>query len=378
MNNSLCRTTGIDDPSAVQPLPEIDSLFVILGQSHQVLTISDDMIRRFGVAECSKYFGLRLGEPFEGEYPNPGNGSYGHDAERTNNKCRGAIAQALRESDFCQTERAITLHMVANTNNENIVLGVKAHPILIGGQKVLLLSFRDRTQELQTLSAERNLLHDLNNHLSSISIIFEMFTANLTGRERNLAANGLMVARHMASEIAVHQAQSHGGSTALFDLPIVVIDLLDEVKTMASTHPAAADRLITISLDKCADGNLRVNGRVLLGRILINMVVNACEATAPGGIVRLSATRRDDRVELSVWNREQMPPDAQRRVFRRHFSSKGGPSRGIGTWSMKELGERLLGGKVSFTSTKLDGTTFLINIPLSTTGTSPSKKHGEA
>jgi sensor histidine kinase regulating citrate/malate metabolism len=49
-------------------------------------------------------------------------------------------------------------------------------------------------------------------------------------------------------------------------------------------------------------------------------------------------------------------------LFQRSFSTKG-EGRGLGTYSIKLLTERILNGKVSFTSSMDDGTTFRVLIP---------------
>jgi sensor histidine kinase regulating citrate/malate metabolism len=43
-----------------------------------------------------------------------------------------------------------------------------------------------------------------------------------------------------------------------------------------------------------------------------------------------------------------MPLEVRHQVFRRYFSTKAASGRGIGTWSVKLLTERYLGGTVSF------------------------------
>jgi sensor histidine kinase regulating citrate/malate metabolism len=52
-----------------------------------------------------------------------------------------------------------------------------------------------------------------------------------------------------------------------------------------------------------------------------------------------------------------MPPEVQLQIFQRSFSTKG-KGRGVGTYSMKLLTERYLGGKLAFTSAAGEGTTF--------------------
>ena len=51
------------------------------------------------------------------------------------------------------------------------------------------------------------------------------------------------------------------------------------------------------------------------------------------------------------------PVDAQLQIFQRSFSTKGS-GRGVGTYSIKLLGEQYLRGRVGFTSSETDGTAF--------------------
>ena len=52
------------------------------------------------------------------------------------------------------------------------------------------------------------------------------------------------------------------------------------------------------------------------------------------------------------------------RIFQRNFSTKAEAGRGIGTYSMKLLGEDVLGGEVGFTSSEKDGTVFRLLHPI--------------
>jgi signal transduction histidine kinase len=59
-----------------------------------------------------------------------------------------------------------------------------------------------------------------------------------------------------------------------------------------------------------------------------------------------------------------MPREIAMRVFQRHFTTKQGTGRGLGTYAMKLLGERHLGGTVDFESDAASGTVFRIALPL--------------
>ncbi len=101
----------------------------------------------------------------------------------------------------------------------------------------------------------------------------------------------------------------------------------------------------------------------LLARILTNMLKNAFEACPPGGQVRLSVRAPGSVTRFEVHNPGAIPAAVVPRIFQRHFSTKAGAGRGEGTWSMKSLGERLLGGRVGFDTSRFAGTTFWFELP---------------
>jgi signal transduction histidine kinase len=101
----------------------------------------------------------------------------------------------------------------------------------------------------------------------------------------------------------------------------------------------------------------------LLSRVLRNMVKNALEATTPGETATLGCRLDADRIVLWVHNRTYMPENVRLQIFSRSFSTKGA-GRGLGTYSMKFLTEKYLGGELDFTSTEAGGTTFYASYPV--------------
>ncbi|WP_338098435.1 ATP-binding protein [Methanolapillus ohkumae] len=59
----------------------------------------------------------------------------------------------------------------------------------------------------------------------------------------------------------------------------------------------------------------------------------------------------------------EIPEESKPHIFKKRISTKG-EMRGLGTYSVRLLGEKYLGGKVGFTSNSCDGTTFFIDLPL--------------
>jgi len=93
------------------------------------------------------------------------------------------------------------------------------------------------------------------------------------------------------------------------------------------------------------------------------MILNALEATEDGGEVLFRIEEEGDMLNFAVWNSAVIPPPIALRVFQHYFSTKEESGRGVGTYSMKIFGEKLLGGKVFFTSTEADGTWFNFALP---------------
>ena len=94
------------------------------------------------------------------------------------------------------------------------------------------------------------------------------------------------------------------------------------------------------------------------------MIKNALEATHEEDEITIDCEIKTEHVTISVHNPACMTDSIQKQVFQRSFSTKG-KGRGLGTYSMKLLSEKYLGGKVYFTSTQKNGTVFFLRLPLS-------------
>jgi sensor histidine kinase regulating citrate/malate metabolism len=65
-----------------------------------------------------------------------------------------------------------------------------------------------------------------------------------------------------------------------------------------------------------------------------------------------------------VWNDGEIQAQYVNRIFQRNFSTKSQDGRGIGTFSIKLFGEKILGGKVYFTTSAEKGTQFTFALPI--------------
>jgi signal transduction histidine kinase len=144
--------------------------------------------------------------------------------------------------------------------------------------------------------------------------------------------------------------------------------LLEEIGRLFCADARWADREIAVREDS-EDVEVATD-RVLLQRVLANMVKNALEATPPGGKVSLACAPDGSSAVFSVHNAGCMPRPVQLQMFQRSFSTKG-KGRGIGTYSMKLFAEQYLKGKVWFSTSEQEGTTFFVSLPLLPEGAEP-------
>lgn len=156
-------------------------------------------------------------------------------------------------------------------------------------------------------------------------------------------------------------AAAESGDLCMRPADLMASDCLRSLVQQYSHHEAAAgrhlqyipnERPLTFSTD-----------RTMLGRVIGNMMKNALEASQPDDTVTVSYSFTATEVTFAVHNPTSMPKNVQLQVFNRSFSTKG-PGRGLGTYSMKLLSERYLGGRVRFESSKEQGTTFYATYPL--------------
>ena len=277
----------------------------------------------------------------------------------------GAILAARRNQR--PTEAECLLRSVA-AGGSAFEFTVRAAPITMEDVQFTVVTLRDIAAEKRREALEQVFFHDVLNTVMGL----RGWTTRLRGPSCDLAraAERLdVLGGQLEREIKDHRdlVEAERGTLAVTPGTVVCAELLGELEGAFASHSAARDRYLVVEVDP-TDLGLQTD-RSLLRRVLVNMVRNAFEAIPPGSVVRVRAAAEAGAwgdfqgVRFSVHNEGEIPADVQHRIFVRSFSTKGGRGRGLGTYSMKLLGERHLGGEVSFTSSAEAGTTFSIRLP---------------
>lgn len=349
------------DPLLDTLLTTIGGLLAVLNEQRQLLVINEALLAYLGVGPAEKLFGLRLGEAFSCPHADETPGGCG--TTRYCRTCGAAIAQALALQDGRPAERLCFLESEHRGLRQDLVLRVRATPLKLAGRPLILLFIDDVTRQQQQALAARSFQHDLGNTLTCLLSASELLLAEAGPAEAASAAEVHRLTERVINEFALQRqlvTATDPDQVAPHLRPISLAAVLDELRRTLGHHPAARSKRITVG--RVADRLFATDAAMLLS-ILLNMGLNALEATHPGGEVRLHVSAVDDQLEFSVWNEGAIPAEIALRIFQRNFSTKAALGRGLGTYSMKLVGERLLRGRVWFQSDPQTGTTFFFRHP---------------
>lgn len=338
-------------------------LVAILNAHRQVLMLNESLLAYLGVDSADQALGLRLGEALR--CPHAAEMAGGCGTSRYCSTCGAAIAQAIVLQHKKSAERLCALDVERNGAVTNLFLRVRAAPLTVAGHDLILVFIDDVTRLQQSALAERAFHHDLNNTLTCLLYASETLGEEALGTAAGLAGEIQRLTQRVVRELDLQRQLLTSNLDQLRPSPgtILLSTILADLRSMISHHPCAGGKRTTVA--QPTEDFAFITDSALLLRVLGNMAINALEATRAEGEVRIQVATGSDYLDFRVWNEAPIPPEIALRIFQRNFSTKGSLGRGLGTFSMKLVGERLLGGKVSFESNALDGTTFRFLLPLS-------------
>ena len=136
------------------------------------------------------------------------------------------------------------------------------------------------------------------------------------------------------------------------------VDVNRSVAEVAESMHALADTAgVVLGVRLSADRPFIEGDVFALGRVYRNLILNAIEATAPGGVITLSTAERDGRIRISVQDTGTgIPHDRLENIFE-DFKTTKRRGLGLGLAISRKIVDQL-GGDISVTSTVGHGTTF--------------------
>ncbi len=340
-------------------LHSISGLLAILDEHRQIVTMNDSFLKMLGVKDPAEALGLRTGEVLQCIHARDEPAGCG--TTKFCSTCGAAIAIVSSLSRDKPVERICALTANRGERTVDIALLVRSHPINISGTRFLLLFLQDISIQQQRAALERTFFHDINNILTGLVGASEMLS--LENNNAHLINIIHQSSLRLKKEVEIQRSLSENETYTYHPLihKTSTEQIQEELQTFFANHPAARNKDLQFS---SSYPSLSINTDMsLLLRVLSNMITNALEATEENGAVKVWLDQRDNLLSFYVWNRHPIPEDIAQRVFQRNFTTKEGAGRGVGTYSMKLFGEQILGGKVSFTTSRKEGTVFRFSIP---------------
>ncbi len=336
-------------------LQSVSGLLAVLNDKRQLISVNTNFLQALGINDINDILALRPGEAVgcihAYEPPN------GCGTTRFCATCGAAIAIVTSLAKNLPVEETCALTVGRGGKPVEMCLSVRAHPVTNDNRRLLLLFLLDITKEHFLQSLERIFFHDVNNILNGIMGYCQLYCQSHDHPPEIEKVSEL--ANRLCQTVALQRALSSCGESKLTPQwqTIASEQVVSEVMAVFVHHPAAAGK--SLVADNRASGQTIGSDITLLLRVLCNMVTNALEASPPKDQVRLTVeVTPKGGLSFSVWNQTVIPEQVQPRIFQQHFSTKEGPGRGFGTYSMKLFGEQYLGGEVCFSSSETEGTTF--------------------
>ena len=280
--------------------------------------------------------------------------------------CRecGAVRAILAAQAGQPAARECRITRRSREVEEALDLRVQATPFVYAGEPFTIFAVTDISHEKRRQALERTFFHDLNNTAGIIgNLAYLMGHAPQAAAELPVPQMLAQASDRLRDEIRA-QRQLLAAENGELQMSWETVDTrahLQELAALYRQHEVAEGRTLTVAAE--SDPAPLVTDPSLLGRVVGNMLKNALEASQPGEAVTAGCERRGDEVCFWVHNPAVMPRAVQLQLFQRSFSTKGA-GRGLGTYSLKLLGERYLGGRVAFSSAEGRGTTFSLTLPL--------------
>jgi signal transduction histidine kinase len=338
----------------------IDGVAAIINKNRQVVFANDNLLKTLGLGSLDPVLGKRPGEVVSCV-----NSAVEPSGCGTSLACRycgavNAILESSRTRNKTMRETRITSSI--NGQIKSWDLNVTSTPISINGQDFFILMLADISDEKRRMAIERIFFHDILNSAGGLNGILNILKEETNPAEvRNLIFMSEELSRELVEEILLHRRirTAENGDLQVKAEKLNSMDFLNATVEKIRFHEIAHKKKIIISGSSV--GIEFESDRILLQRIIINMIKNALEAIKDGGIVQVGTEVSENRIKFWVKNEGEIPLDVQSQMFQRSFTTKG-KGRGIGTYSIRLLTENYLKGKVNFTSNKQDGTIFFVSI----------------
>ena len=244
-------------------------------------------------------------------------------------------------------------------HGETLTFSVHTRPFEHLGNRYIFAYMQDISDFKTRQMLENIFLHDINNSITALNGLNELIE-EMPLKETKSIINDLSL--RLTDEIHSYRliSEAENQSLSVIVSEVNVDGLIESVLKTLTNNRYMRDRKI-----QHKKSGLVINtDETLLRRVLINTIKNALEVSSDDQEIGIFSEKfkKESFYSINVRSQPLIPRDVQLQLFQRSYSTKG-PGRGWGTYSIRLLTERYLGGKVDFVSNKEQRTLFTISIP---------------
>ncbi len=332
----------------------------VIDKNRQIVYANDELLTLLGIKTLEPILGKRPGEFISCIHSDEEESGCG-----TSHACAycGAV-NAILESQRTgmKSMRETQVSTIIDGKHKSWDLNVISTPVSFNGEVFYILVLQDISDEKRRAALERIFFHDLLNSMGALNGLLSILREETNPDEtRELIKLSEDISRNVIDEI-LSQRQIRAAENGELKVNIELcnsVELLDSAIEKINFHEAGNGKNIVRTEDSV--NTFFAIDKILLQRVIINLLKNALEATQLNGTVTSGIRENEDKIIFWVKNDQLIPKDVQMQLFLRSFSTKG-TGRGLGTYSIRLLTENYLEGKVSFVSNEAEGTVFSIEL----------------
>jgi signal transduction histidine kinase len=341
-------------------LHSVGGFLAILDENRQILSINKKMAETLKIDNLNDVIGLRPGEALGCNFAKEGPGGCG--TSKYCQSCGAAIAIVASLGSEQSIERNCYIEVGEEDPKHNLAFQVRAHPMTINKTKYILLFLQDITRDEERAALERTFFHDMNNLLQGLNSASDLLKE--VYKDDKMVNIITHTSRMLIKEVQIQRFLLNNSSLDchIHRQDIKLYELLEELESLFSQNPLVESRHLLISCDN-PDFTMHTDFALLI-RILTNMIINGLEASDKNDAVSLWTEQKGEALCFFIHNKQYIPEETALKVFQKNFTTKDESGRGLGTYSMKLLGEKILGGHVDFSTSEEGGTVFSFCLPL--------------
>jgi nitrogen-specific signal transduction histidine kinase len=348
----------LSDPILCNVLNTVHDVILILNHERQIIFANQTAKNLITDEDLGLILGMRTGDLLNCEHSIETGGGCG-----TTESCKmcGFFIATLN----CQkgTADVQECRITQKGSMEALDLRVYTSPLALYGNNFTVLTVTDISHEKRRRILEKIFLHDIVNTALCLQGAAQIINEPKNDDKQYFKNMIVNLSDSLLEEIVAQRDIAAAESSELKVMPVNfnILELLKDLIGFYSLQEQWATNVIQVDPDS-SDVQIH-SDRILMRRVLSNLIKNALEASKKGGTVTVGCKLHNTFIDFWIHNDNFIPRNYQLQIFQRSFTTKG-VGRGIGTYSIKLLGEKYLKGKVSFTSTEKDGTSFFASFPV--------------